>query len=138
VQAVEAEGYTIDENQVKKDGTVHHVLVNDVRSLLWVVNQNTITPHVWTSRAPDLHHPDIIVFVLDPPDDKKPELLRAAAVGLRDLLDELGLPSWVKTSGSKGFHIVVPLDGKSKTGDVARFAHRVGALLVARNPERLT
>ena len=52
--------------------------------------------------------------------------LRAAALALRDLLDELGLPSWVKTSGSKGFHIVVPLDGKAGFGEVARFAHAVG------------
>ena len=53
-------------------------------------------------------------------------MLRAAALALRDLLDELGLPSWVKTSGSKGFHIVVPLDGKADIGEVARFAHAVG------------
>ena len=46
--------------------------------------------------------------------------------------------SWIKTSGSKGFHIVVPLDGSAKTGDVARFAHTAGARLVARDPQRLT
>ena len=50
----------------------------------------------------------------------------------------LGLPSWIKTSGSKGYHIVVPLDGKAKTGDVARFANRVGALFVSHAPDRLT
>lgn len=121
----------------KKDGTVHHPLVTDVRSLLWIVNQNCITPHVWTSRAPRIHHPDICVFDLDPADDDM-AVLRAAALGLRDLLDELGLPSWVKTSGSKGFHIVVPLDGKAQTGDVAGFAHAVGTLLVRRDPAHLT
>ena len=92
----------------KKDGTVHHPLVTDTRSLLWLANQNSITPHVWTSRVPNLYQPDICVFDLDPSDDE-PDLLRAAALALRDLLDELGLPSWVKTSGSKGFHIVVPV-----------------------------
>jgi bifunctional non-homologous end joining protein LigD len=122
----------------KKDGTVHHPIVTDTRSLLWIVNQNTITPHVWISRAPDLYHPDICVFDLDPAEDEKPDVLRAAALALRGLLDELGLPSWVKTSGSKGFHIVVPLDGKSDMGDVARFAHAVGTLLVKRDPEHLT
>ena len=95
----------------KKDGTVHHPIVTDARSLLWLANQNSITPHVWTSRAPDLYHPDICVFDLDPSVDA-PDMLRTAALQLRDLLDELGLPSWVKTSGSKGFHIVVPLDGR--------------------------
>jgi bifunctional non-homologous end joining protein LigD len=121
----------------KKGGTVHHPLVTDVRSLLWLANQNSITPHVWTSRAPDLFHPDICVFDLDPGRDE-PDVLRAAALALRDLLEELGLPSWVKTSGSKGFHIAVPLDRKRDFGEVAGFAHRVGAVLVARDPEHLT
>jgi bifunctional non-homologous end joining protein LigD len=121
----------------KKDGTVHHPLVTDTRSLVWLANQNCITPHVWISRAPDLHHPDLCVFDLDPAKDD-PAGLRAAALALRDLLDELGLPSWVKTSGSKGFHIVVSLDGKAHTGQVAGFAHAVGSLLVQRHPKRLT
>jgi bifunctional non-homologous end joining protein LigD len=121
----------------KKDGTVHHPIVTDTRSLLWLANQNCITPHVWTSRAPNLYQPDICVFDLDP-SAEDPEELRTAAFRLRDLLDELGLPSWVKTSGSKGFHIVVPLDGKMDTGRVAGFAHAVGTLLVKRNPETLT
>jgi bifunctional non-homologous end joining protein LigD len=121
----------------KTDGTVHHAIVTDTRSLLWIANQNTITPHVWSSRAPDLNHPDICVFDLDPSDDDA-EKLRAAALGLRDFLEELGLPSWVKTSGSKGFHIVVPLDRKAGRGDVSKFAHVVGALLVRRDPKNLT
>jgi bifunctional non-homologous end joining protein LigD len=116
---------------------VHHPLIGDTRSLLWVANQNTITPHAWTSRAPNLYQPDICVFDLDPSEDR-PDVLRAAALALRDLLAELGLPSWVKTSGSKGFHILVPLDGSAGFGEVARFAHAVGTTLVARDPEHLT
>ena len=121
----------------KKDGTVRHAIVTDTRSLLWVANQNTITLHVWASRAPRLYHPDVCVFDLDPADED-PDRLRAAALGLRDLLAELGLPSWVKTSGSKGFHIVVPLDGTLDGGHVAAFAHRVGRVLVERDPGNLT
>jgi bifunctional non-homologous end joining protein LigD len=121
----------------KKGGTVHHPIVTDVRSLLWIANQNCITPHVWTSRAPHLGKPDICVFDLDPADDDL-EVLRTATLRLRDLLDELGLPSWVKTSGSKGFHIVVPLDGKADFGQVAGFAGAVGSLLVKRDPDHLT
>src|SRR5262249_53337264 len=90
----------------KKDGVVHHPLVTDVRSLLWLANQNCITPHVWTSRVPHLYQPDICVFDLDP-SKEDPKELRAAALAVRDLLEELGLPSWVKTSGAKGFHIAV-------------------------------
>jgi bifunctional non-homologous end joining protein LigD len=121
----------------KTGGTVHHPLINDTRSLLWVVNQNCVTPHVWNRRVPDLYHPDICVFDLDPGRDE-PDVLRAAALALRDLLEELGLPSWIKTSGSKGFHIAVPLDGQTHVGDVARFAGAVGTLLVIRDPKHLT
>jgi bifunctional non-homologous end joining protein LigD len=121
----------------KKEGTVHHPVVVDTRSLLWLANQNCITPHVWTSRAPDVYHPDICVFDLDP-SREDPDGLRGAALALRDLLDELGLQSWVKTSGSKGFHIVVPLDARADFGVVQRFAHTVGTVLVSRDPRRLT
>ena len=121
----------------KKGGIVHHPLVRDTRSLVWMANQNSITPHVWTSRAPKLYHPDICIFDLDPGRDE-PEVLRASALSLRDLLDEMGLRSWIKTSGSKGFHIAVPLDGKTHIGDVARFAHRVGSTVVSRDPDHLT
>lgn len=121
----------------KKDGVVHHALITDVRSLLWTVNQNSITPHVWTSRVPHLYQPDICVFDLDP-SEENPDQLRAAALLVRDVLSELGLRSWVKTSGAKGFHIVVPLDGKARFGEVYRFAESVGRLLVTRDPENLT
>jgi bifunctional non-homologous end joining protein LigD len=121
----------------KKDGTVHHPVVNDTRSLLWLANQNCITPHVWTSRAPELYYPDLCVFYLDPSRDDA-DALRGAAISLRELLDELGLQSWIKTSGSKGFHIAVPLDGRADYGEVAGFAHAVGRIMVARHPERLT
>jgi len=121
----------------KKEGVVHHPVITDTRSLLWVTNQNTITQHIWTSRTPDLNYPDICVFDLDPSKDD-PSAVRAAAIGLRDLLEELKLPSWIKTSGSKGFHIVVPLDGKTHITHAARFANAVGALFVSRAPEQLT
>ena len=122
----------------KKGGTVHHPLAYDVPALIWLANQNCITPHVWTSRVPDLYHPDVCVIDLDPSKDDEPHVLRAAALSTRDLLAELGLTSWIKTSGSKGFHIVVPLDGKTEMGDVAGFAHAVGTLLVTRDPDHLT
>ena len=122
----------------KKDGTVHHPLANDTRSLLWLANQNSITIHVWPSRAPNLYNPDICIFDLDPSREADLEPMRAAALHLRDLLAELGLPSWIKTSGSKGFHIAVPLDAKSDFGVVARFAHRVGKIMVQRDPDNLT
>jgi bifunctional non-homologous end joining protein LigD len=122
----------------KHGGTVHHPIANDLRSLLWLANQNSITIHVWPSRTPNLYNPDICIFDLDPPNEDDLDTLRAAALKLRELLNELGLPSWIKTSGSKGFHIAVPLNGKSEFGEVARFAHTVGRVLVSRDPDHLT
>ncbi len=121
----------------KKDGTVRHALINDTRSLLWMANQNCVTPHVWTAREPELQRPDLCVIDLDPSRDDRREL-SAAALAVRDLLAELGLTSWVKTSGSKGFHIVTPLDGQAELEQVWRFARGLGALLVKRDPTHLT
>ena len=121
----------------KKGGSFHAPLAGDTRSLLWLVNQNSITLHVWTSRTPNLDYPDLCVFDLDPMQDE-PGVLRATALALRALLLELGLESFIKTSGSKGFHIAVPLDRTSHYGEVARFGDAVGRVLVERDPEHLT
>jgi len=121
----------------KKDGVVHPPVITDVRSLMWITNQNTVTQHVWASRAPRLTFPDLCVFDLDPSTDDVASV-RAAAIGLRDLLDKLGLASWIKTTGSKGFHIVVPVDGKTSIGTVVRFANTVGRLFVSLAPDQLT
>lgn len=121
----------------KKGGVVNYPLVLETRDLLWLANQNCISPHVWMSRVSNLYRPDICVFDLDPSEDD-PGILRAATLAVRDLLGELGLVSWVKTSGSKGFHVVVPLDGESGFEDVVAFAHAVATLLVRRDPDHLT
>ena len=121
----------------KKDGVVNYPVVNDARGLQWLANQNCITPHVWTSRVPKLFYPDICVFDLDPLEEDA-SVLRDVALNLRDMLAELGCRTWVKTSGSKGFHVAFPLDGKSNSGEVARFAHSVGRAMVERDPEHLT
>ncbi|HEY0714490.1 MAG TPA: non-homologous end-joining DNA ligase [Polyangia bacterium] len=124
----------------KRDGdddSVHYALANDTRSLVWLANQNSITPHVWCSRVPTLYQPDVCVFDLDPPADDL-TALREAALAVRELLREFALPSFVKTSGSKGFHIIVPLDGQIDYPDVWRFAHGAGAVLVKRHEALFT
>jgi len=121
----------------KVGGSVHHPLINDARALAWRANQNCVTPHVWNRRAPELYRPDLCLFDLDPERDE-PEVLRAAALAVRAVLDELGLPSWIKTTGSKGFHIAVPLDGRADVDEVARFADGVARELVRRDPAHLT
>src|SRR5262249_14432221 len=83
----------------KKGGVVHHPIVRDARGLVWLANQNSITPHVWASRVPQLYRPDVCVVDLDPA-DALAEMLRVVTVGLRALLTGLGLPGGVKASGS--------------------------------------
>ena len=121
----------------KKDGTVNYPVISDERGIKWLANQNCITPHVWTSRVPTLFYPDICVFDLDPLGDDA-NMLRDAVLLVRDFLSELGCKTWVKTTGSKGYHVAVPLDGSADSGKVAHFAHSVGRALVQRDPEHLT
>lgn len=128
---------TVDVDRREKEGSVRYPLVSDARGLVWLANQNSITPHVWTSRVPRLDQPDVCVIDLDPPDADGPPLTRAV-LGVRDLLAELGVLPFVKTSGSKGFHVMVPLDGQADFPSVWRFAHGLGAVLVKRHPDLFT
>jgi bifunctional non-homologous end joining protein LigD len=121
----------------REEAPVHYALAFEARDLVWMANQNSITPHVWASRVPELDAPDCCLFDLDPARDD-PETLRRAALAVRDLLAELGLGSFVKTSGSKGFHILVTLDGKTPFERTWRFGLGVGAVLVRRFPELFT
>jgi bifunctional non-homologous end joining protein LigD len=121
----------------KRGGRVHYALANDSRSLQWLANQNAITLHVWPSRAPRLDRPDVCVLDLDPSRDD-PDALRVAVLALREVLDELGHTSFVKTSGSKGFHVVVPLPPRATFDDSGALAERVARILVERRPRELT
>jgi bifunctional non-homologous end joining protein LigD len=121
----------------KKEGVVNYPVIHDGAGLLWMANQNSITPHVWTARMPRLMYPDVCLFDLDPLDDDQPRLIRAALL-VRQVLGELGCPSWIKTSGSKGYHVAFALDGKADYGKVATFGHEVGRELVKRDPKTFT
>ena len=121
----------------KKGGTVHYPLAGDRRSLQWLANQNTITVHVWPARTPRLSHPDLCVLDLDPAHEDH-DVLRTAVLAVRDVLLELGFRSWVKTSGSKGFHVVTPLGRGATFETSAALAERAAGLLVDRHPDTLT
>jgi bifunctional non-homologous end joining protein LigD len=105
--------------------------------LVYLANQACITPHVWLSRAPAIHHPDQLVFDLDPA-STDPRVLRLAAAALRGLLEELGLPSFLKSSGSRGLHVVVPVVPATETDALKVFSIAVAEALAARHPDDLT
>ena len=121
----------------KKGGVVNYPLAGDLQSLLWITNQNTITFHVWTSRAPRLTRPDICVLDLDPSQEDA-EVLRRAALAARDIFDELGFPSWIKTSGSKGFHIAARMGPRADFAKSGALADRVARIMLERDPDHLT
>ncbi|MFJ5711669.1 non-homologous end-joining DNA ligase [Streptomyces sp. NPDC093105] len=121
----------------KEGGTVTYAVCDDLASLLYLVDQACITPHRWLSKADRPDHPDRLVFDLDPPgDDFEP--VRWTAALLHDLLDELGLPAALMTTGSRGLHVVVPLDRRTAFDEVRAFAADVAGLLTARHPDQLT
>jgi bifunctional non-homologous end joining protein LigD len=116
---------------------VTYMVCQSSDDLAYIANQGCITPHVWLSRANDLYRPDQMIFDLDP---ASPDLavLRSAAAGLHELLDELGLPAFLKSSGSRGLHVVVPLIPGAETDAVKIFSMAVCETLAARDPDNLT
>ncbi|MFD3734204.1 non-homologous end-joining DNA ligase [Streptomyces sp. NPDC058632] len=121
----------------KEDGTVRHTVCDDTATLLYLVDQASITLHRWLSRADRIERPDRLVFDLDPSGDDF-EAVREAARLLAELLDELNLPSAPMTTGSRGLHVVVPLNGGHDFDDVRDFAREVADTLVEAHPDRLT
>ncbi|MFD9633300.1 non-homologous end-joining DNA ligase [Streptomyces violascens] len=121
----------------KEDGTVTHVLCDDTATLLYLAGQACITPHRWLAKADRPDCPDRLVFDLDPPDDDFAPVREAAALA-HELLDELRLPSVLMTTGSRGLHVIVPLDRRAPFDDVRAFAREAADLLAARHDDRLT
>ncbi|MGA5822839.1 non-homologous end-joining DNA ligase [Kitasatospora sp. NPDC094028] len=121
----------------KEGGTVTYAVCDDTATLVYLADQACLTPHRFLSRADKPDHPDRLVFDLDPPaDDFAP--VREAARLLHALLDELRLPSAVMTTGSRGLHVLVPLDRRASFDEVRDFARDVAGLLAARHPDTLT
>lgn len=116
---------------------VKYPIIDSAAALVYFANQGAIALHVITSRKQALHHPDLVVFDLDPPDGGF-ELVRRAAQILHDVLGEIGLSAFVKTTGSKGLHVVAPLDGEATFDQVHELCHALAVLLTARHPDLIT
>jgi bifunctional non-homologous end joining protein LigD len=121
----------------KKGGSVTHVVCNHAATLVYLASQACITPHVWLSRADRPRHPDRLIFDLDPPADDFAPVRRAARL-VGTLLSDLGLTTYLMTTGSRGVYVVVPLDRRADFDVVRAFARAAAALLVGRHPRELT
>ena len=120
----------------KQGGEVNHVILHDAATLVYLADQACLTPHIWLSRKGKLNFPDRLMFDLDPGD--KFEEARRIARKLRDFLDGLGLESFVMTTGSKGVHVVVPLDERSDFDTVRAFARDVAEVIASGDREHVT
>jgi len=120
----------------KRDGTVEHVVCEKTADLIYLANMGCITPHVWLSRVDRPHHPDRLVIDLDPGGNDF-QLVKETAILARQLLSEDGLKSFVMTTGSRGLHIVAPLDRSADFEAVRSYVQQVAEEMVETDP-RLT
>ncbi|MBU6996273.1 MAG: ATP-dependent DNA ligase [Theionarchaea archaeon] len=121
----------------KEGGENQQAVCNNAATLVYLADQACITPHIWLSRTDRLNHPDKLVFDLDPPPDAF-ELVRKAAYGLKDVLKEIGLTPFVMTTGSRGVHVVAPLDRSQEFDTVRTFAENLADSLFQEDPQNLT
>jgi bifunctional non-homologous end joining protein LigD len=121
----------------KEGGTVVHPLAERREALRWLANQNCITLHMWQSRQDRLHHPDRLVFDLDPSGTDF-AVVRATARATAGVLDDLGLTCYVQTTGSRGLHVVVPVRPDADFDTARQFAREVAEVVAADDAKHRT
>jgi bifunctional non-homologous end joining protein LigD len=113
---------------------IAYLVVDDVEMLRYVANSAAIPIHCWASRVPSLERPDWLVLDLDPKGAPFTDVVRVA-LALRRILDDLALPSYVKTSGATGLHILLPLGARYTYEQARTFARLLAVLGVEAEPE---
>ncbi len=113
-------------------------VIKNAADLMWVVNQDSIELLTWLARVSDLDRPDQAIFDLDPGDGLQNERLCEAAEVLMSTLDDMGLKSWAKTSGSKGIHILVGIEPDKVHEEVRAWVLAVARVMVEFRPDLYT
>jgi bifunctional non-homologous end joining protein LigD len=113
-------------------------VIDDVPSLLWVVNLGCIDLNQWYAKCDDVDRPDYVHFDLDPGDGATWEHVLACGRIVHEALDGLEMPSLVKTTGSRGLHVYVPIVRGPTQKEVWTFAKALAVELAARNPKLMT
>lgn len=114
-----------------------YFVAEDVESLLYVVNLGTIPLHVWSSRVASLASPDWCILDLDPKEAPFTDVVELALL-IRDLCQEIGLPSFPKTSGSSGIHVLIPLGGRLTYEQSRTLGQLLGRVVVRERPDLAT
>jgi len=102
--------------------TADFPVVSDAASLAWIVNLGCIELHTWHARVTDVERPDYLLIDLDPTEGNPWELVPEIAMAVKEVMDELDLASFPKTSGATGFHILAPIKPELRFPEVRRFA----------------
>jgi len=121
-----------------RGGTVDHVVCEDAATIVYLANLSTVTFHAWTSRVEHLARPDLVIIDLDPDPDQELDVVRAAARAVRKASEEVGLTPFIQTSGSRGYHVVLPLRPGPDVEVVRGLADELALLVAARDPDRLS
>ena len=116
---------------------VDYASADSTAALVYFAQQAVIVIHTSLARADKLHHPDLMIFDLDPQTEDF-EAVRQTAFAMRELLKDIGLESFVKTTGGRGVHLAVPLDRAADFDEAHEFASRVAELYERRHPDEVT
>ena len=130
--------YPATSRDTRERRLIDYPLVNDELALLWMVNMGCIDLNTWASRIDSPHRPDWVLFDLDPSEGVGFAEAVEVALLVKQALDALGLVSFPKTSGSRGMHVLVPIERRSSYDDVRRFAGIVAGAIARAHPELAT
>ena len=119
-------------------GVIPFPMIQDMAALLWVINLGCIDLNQWYATCDDVDTPDYVHFDLDPGVGADFDRVRETGLVVREALDALKMPSVVKTTGSKGLHVYVPIVRGPEQGEVRRFAHVLAQELARRHPALIT
>jgi len=119
-------------------GVVNFPIVQDLPSLLWLINLGCIDLNPWYARCDDTDRPDFLHFDLDPGPGADFPKVREVALRVRDILSKLKMPSYAKTTGSKGIHVYIPIVRGPVQKEVWAFAKAIAVELESRHPDIIT
>lgn len=122
----------------KGNGSTTYIVINSEATIVYLANQACIAPHMWLSRQDKLDHPDMIVFDIDPPDEISFNRVCKGALALKDELKKIAIPSFVKTSGSKGLHVLIPIKRNVSFDQTRGFATYIAQKVIEKHSNDFT
>jgi bifunctional non-homologous end joining protein LigD len=123
-------------NVAEKGKPEEYVMIKDLPGLISLVQMGVLEMHPWPARADNVERPDFLVFDLDPSEEVPWKAIIAGAQELRERLEDAGLTTYLRTSGGKGLHIVVPIARRNTWDEVKAFAKSVADKMTSDAPDR--